>query len=69
MTSPTNETRIAWADAALRYYRDMAASTDDDKLADLLSDLMHWADANGMDFPRALSRAEMNHHFETGGRP
>jgi hypothetical protein len=67
MTSPTNETRVAWADAALRYYRDTAASTEDDKLADLLTDLMHWATANSVDFALALSRAEMNHSFETGG--
>lgn len=67
MTAPTIDDRVAWADTALRFYRIMATSTPDDMLADLLTDLMHWADANAIDFALAQSRADVSHHIETGG--
>ena len=36
-------------------------------LADMLADLMHWADAYGEDFDAALTTARMNYSAETAG--
>ena len=34
------------------------------KLGDLLADLLHWCDANGVDFDDAVRRARNHHHEE-----
>lgn len=57
----TNEDRIAFANIAIEAYRAATNSDDDSILTDLLTDLMHWGNA---DFEAALSMARMHHETE-----
>jgi len=41
----------------------------EDALADLLADLMHWADRNSHDFDAALERARWHYEAETAAEP
>lgn len=36
----------------------------DEALIDILTDLMHWTDGNGLDFQRALDHAHFHHETE-----
>jgi hypothetical protein len=36
----------------------------DEALIDLLADLMHWTDGNGLDFQNALDHARVHHDAE-----
>ena len=66
----TNAMRIAAADAAIAthaQFKHNDCEPDQDRLVDLLSDLMHWAHASAFggvstDFTAALDTARM--HFE-----
>jgi hypothetical protein len=60
-----NDERAAWADAALQHFALTTGVDHDDMLADLLCDLMHWADRNGFDFNAEVSRARMHYEAET----
>jgi hypothetical protein len=60
--NPTNLTRAAWADQAIQTFRTETGCDHEDSLGDLLSDLMHWADARNFDFEAALLRAT-NHYL------
>ena len=60
-----NEDRAKWASEALLRFQ-METGTDlEDALADLLGDLMHWADRNGRDFETDLERARRYYAEET----
>jgi len=76
----SNGDRAAWAEVALlAFARRTGMLKDQDKmgniegedpfliLADLLTDLGHWCDRNGVDFPSALAHAAWHYHAETGG--
>ena len=67
--SPSNLDRAAWADAAIRIFRDRTGCDHEDGLGDLLCDLMHWADASKFDFDAALDRARFHYaaEIEEGG--
>jgi hypothetical protein len=58
----TNLDRANWADKAIRTFRKQTGCDQEDCLCDLISDLMHWADAQDFDFDAALYRAR--HHYE-----
>ena len=58
-----NDERSAWAAVALEAFQDETRTDDEDAVADLLCDLRHWCDRNGMDFRIELARA-MNHYRE-----
>jgi hypothetical protein len=61
-----NTQRAAWAKRAIDAFK-AACLSDDDKdtvLADLLGDLMHYADLNGIEFDLATDRAMQNYGFE-----
>ena len=65
MTSPTIKTRRARAEAAIdAYCRSANEAPYDEALIDLLTDLMHWTDGNGIDFQNALDHAEFHHGAE-----
>lgn len=38
--------------------------TPEEALIDLLADLMHWTDGNGLDFENALRQAHLHHDAE-----
>ena len=62
MTEATNENRADWADHAMRAFAhttgmDHAGEDQETVLQDLLADLMHLCDRDGMDFERAASSA------------
>ncbi len=64
MSVPANAERAASADAALMTYMSRTSCDCEDCLADLLCDLMHWADKCEFDFAEALYRARCHHNAE-----
>jgi hypothetical protein len=62
---PANAERAASADAALMAFMSRTRCDCDDCLADLLSDLMHWADTCGLSFAEALYRARYHYAAES----
>ena len=64
-----NGCRAEWAGQAIAAFT-LATGTDrEDALADLLADLMHWADRNGVSFADELGRARNHYGAETLGGP
>lgn len=61
---PDNEDRASWAQAALDAFQEVTGTDDEDALADLLCDLMHWADWKKQDFKAAMSRGEGHYRVE-----
>src|SRR5438874_664600 len=57
-----NNSRAQWAATALSAFMDETGTDEEDALADLLADLMHWADRSSSAFNAALERARM--HYE-----
>ena len=68
MSVPANAERAASADAALKAYMSSTSCDCEDCLADLLCDLMHWADRRQYDFDEALACARQHYDAETGGK-
>jgi hypothetical protein len=64
MTDHTNETRAAIAAGLIDTFKDKTNADQCDALADLLADLMHYADAYGFDFDNELRRARNNYDAE-----
>jgi hypothetical protein len=60
----TNSDRAERAASAVRAHRPDDPEDAEQSLADLLADLMHWADRDGADFSRAVERAERNYRAE-----
>jgi hypothetical protein len=56
--------RAASADAALMAYMSRTSCDCEDCLADLLCDLMHWADKCGLSFAEELYRARSHYAAE-----
>jgi hypothetical protein len=61
---PTNAERAMWADEALQAFIDRTRCDSEDSLADLLADLMHWADQAGLSFAEQLHRARYHYAVE-----
>ena len=60
-----NADRAEWAETALRAFQEETGTDDEDMLADLLCDLMHWCDREGYAFKEALRRASSHYGEET----
>lgn len=60
-----NAARASWAGKALTLFMGTTGTDKADALADLLGDLMHWADYNGADFGAELQRAATHYAEET----
>lgn len=69
MIDPTNNDCASWAYTALCAYVDRANSSGNDALdlQDLLSDLMHFCDTQGLSFDDILRRARSHYAAETEG--
>jgi hypothetical protein len=67
MTASVNAERAASADAALLAYMTRTHCSCEDCMADLLCDLMHWADKCRFSFAEELCRAHSNYASETAG--
>jgi len=52
---------VKWAAESLILHQDNTNSDDDDAVADLLADLMHYCEFHGLDFKDELRRAEDNY--------
>ena len=61
---PTNERRAQWADKALAVFQNETRCDQQDALPDLLCDLMHLADQQGIDFDKMLQRARYHYQAE-----
>lgn len=64
MSAPSNALRALWADESLQVFMARTRCDCEDSLADLLCDLMHWADKAGMSFSRELGRARFHYAAE-----
>jgi len=60
----TNEDRIASADTAIRTLHDEISGDFGHLLRDMLTNLMHWADHQGLDFSAACDRAWKHYEQE-----
>jgi hypothetical protein len=60
--------RAASADAALTAYMSRTSCDCEDCLADLLCDLMHWADKARLNFPEEFRRARFHYCAEVVDR-
>ncbi len=60
-----NEQRASWALQTIHLFQRATGTDDEDALADLLCDLMHWCDRNGESFRLELGRAVMHYEAET----
>lgn len=65
MSVPANAERAASADAALMAYMSRTRCDCEDCLADLLCDIMHWADKCGLSFAEALHGARYHYGAES----
>lgn len=61
------ERSIEHAEDIIYAYRQATRDEEEDALADLLADLMHWADAHGVVFAKELQRAYSYSDDETAG--
>ncbi len=59
--TPTNLQRAACVEQAIIVYREHTGTNQEDVLADLLCDLMHWSDAKAENFGAALISARANY--------
>lgn len=64
-----NDERAEWAHRAILAFEGATGTDREDALADLLCDLMHWANVYGQDFERELSRATDSYSEETQAEP
>ena len=65
MDEITNETRAQWAEETLDTFRAITrVDTDEDAVADLLADLRHYCDANGLDYATLDERGGMHYEYE-----
>ncbi len=65
MIPVTVDTRRARAQATIDAYCRCANEVPyNEVLIDLLTDLMHWTDGNGLDFKHAVDHAEFHHDAE-----
>jgi hypothetical protein len=61
-----NDDRSDWAEAALVTFAEQTGTDEEDAVADLLCDLMHFCDRHGLEFRDELARGEGNYEEETG---
>jgi hypothetical protein len=66
--STANAERAGSADAALKAYMSRTSCDCEDCLADLLCDLMHWADKCRLSFAGELYRARCHYAAEVAER-
>ena len=60
-----NDARAEWAGSALRFFQRSTGTDHSDALSDLLCNLLHWCDRNGLDFERELERGKCHYDEET----
>ncbi len=69
---PTNRARASWGYDAVRTHVDTSRSRSepfDIEISDLLSDLMHLARSEKLDFGQMLERAQMHFNTEVAEEP
>jgi hypothetical protein len=60
-----NDRRAEWGAAASRHFQCSTGTDWEDAVADLLCDLMHFCDREGLAFHKELDRARMHYEAET----
>lgn len=60
-----NDRRAQWAANALQHFQNEVHTDDEDAVADLLSDMMHFCDRSTLNFEHELQRARGMYHDET----
>lgn len=64
MGHPTNTDRAQWAEKAIQAFMDETGTDREDALADLLCNLHHWCDAEGLDFLKEYQRGMVHYAVE-----
>lgn len=63
--TPTNADRAAWAETILQHFAEIVGDDEPDTLvSDLLADLMHFCDRDGINFTLCFQRATSYHRDE-----
>lgn len=57
---------VKWASESLILHQDNTNSDDEDAVADLLADLMHYCEHHGLDFEGELRRGSDSYTYEQG---
>lgn len=57
--------RAGWADDCIAHFMGITGAELEDALSDLLCNMMHWCDRNGLQFENELERANMHYNEET----
>lgn len=60
-----NPRRVGWAASTLHHFQGLTNTDNEDVIADLLCDLMHYCDDTKQNFTRQLVRARGMYHDET----
>jgi hypothetical protein len=63
-----NDDRSEWAAVALKAFQAETGTEDEDVLADLLTDLIHWADRHNRDFAQECDLARSRYRDETDAK-
>lgn len=64
-----NDERASWAGVAIAAFRDLTNCDQEDAVSDLMANIMHFCDRNGMSFSAELQRARMHYEAETYEAP
>lgn len=62
-----NGQRAEWAEELINRFINATGTDRSDALADMLSNIMHWCDREGMPFDKELDRARSYYRDETNG--
>lgn len=60
-----NDQRAEWAEAAIETFQATTGTDREDAVADLIADLRHWCDRNGLDWKTELDRGRAMYRDET----
>lgn len=60
-----NHQRAGWAAEAILAFRNVTGTDTCDAVSDLIADLAHWCDRNGISFAAELERGRMHYEEET----
>jgi hypothetical protein len=61
---PTNDDRAAWAEEAIQAFERATGTDREDSVSDLLCNLMHFCNLNGLDFLAELNRGAGHYQAE-----
>lgn len=62
-----NDQRAEWAEDCLSHFMGLTNCEREEAPGDLIANIMHWCDRNGMEFDSVVTGARMHYEAETQG--